>query len=299
MSYFLSHVVDCESTDGRTRGAALQGGWALATGDEVIVSFTQPPVVEVIAGVAFDGLPVEGGAHLAAFWASKLRPQFPNMQLQAPYFPPAELFGGTPEGAMSVLQLGSAAPLTRYWAADTDEQELLQLQPGWFACNWRKVQPEGGYDRWPRRRQAFAKWWDQLQKYCEEEGVAKLRPTQYEVSYINHIKATSVWSSHAEAGAIFRLSMPNAALEAFETFAAELRFTITDDEPLGRLHVRIAPAFDRDGRPLYLFELTARGPVNGEDQNTLLTTMDRGREAIVRAFLDLTTPEAQEEWGKR
>jgi hypothetical protein len=62
------------------------------TAKESIVSFRRPPVVEVVAGVAFEGLGPDAGPLLGAFWKECLRQQFPTLQQQPPYSPPDEQF---------------------------------------------------------------------------------------------------------------------------------------------------------------------------------------------------------------
>lgn len=158
-----------------------------------IVSFTSPPVVEVVAGVSFTGVNAEAGALLAAFWKENLRHDYPALQQQPPYSPPVEQFRSSVEPLSLSLDFGAVFPFARLWALSQDENELLQLQPGWFACNWRKVNPDDEYDRWPRRRDAFAKTFDHLSQLLVEEGVAEPKIQQCEVSYINHITASDAW----------------------------------------------------------------------------------------------------------
>lgn len=263
-----------------------------------IVSFTSPPVVEVVAGVSFAGISAEASALLAAFWKENLRHDYPTLQQQPPYSPPVEQLHSDVAPSSFSLDFSAAFPIARLWALSQDGNELLQLQPGWFACNWRKVKPDDEYDRWPRRRDAFAKTFDHLSRFLLEEGVAEPKIQQCEVSYINHIAASDTWHEHADIGKIFKGISQLKTVSPLEQVTVQAQFVLHHESgPYGRLHVKIAPAFGPNGRSLYVFELTARGAPFGEGTAGALAFLDRGREAIDRTFVDLTTEEMHREWG--
>jgi uncharacterized protein (TIGR04255 family) len=264
---------------------------------ESIVSFSSPPVVEVVAGVAFDGLSPETSVLLAAFWKERLRSRFPILQQQPAYTPPDEQF---PSGgrALSFNLIAGPQP-ARLWAQSSDTHELLQLQPGWFACNWRKVQPSDEYDRWGSRRAAFQHYFSELSEYLASEGTGRPKVRQCEVTYINHIRSSRAWSSHGDFAKIFAGVQPSVTPAAVEQISAQAQFILAnDDGAFGRLYTKILPAFDADGQsPLYVFELTARGAPRGDGIDGALTFLDLGREAIDLTFLALTTTAMHAEWG--
>ena len=266
---------------------------------ETIVSFTAPPVVEVVAGVAFEDVDPTLGPLLAAFWKERLRDRFPRLQQQPPYFPPVEQFATGGVSPSFSLELGSAFPAARLWVSSNDGQELLQLQPAYFACNWRKVQPADEYDRWSKRRQAFERWFTMLSEFLAAEGSGHPKVTQCEVTYVNHIRAGKVWHRHSDFRDVFAGDWSLPGGYPLEQLSAQLQLLMTqDDQPYGRLHVKVLPAFDRDGStPLYVFELTARGEPLGDGPVGGGAFLDRGREAIDRAFLAMTTQQMHAEWG--
>jgi uncharacterized protein (TIGR04255 family) len=276
--------------------AGRRDAWAMT---DTIVSFAAPPVVEVVAAVAFDGVDAELGPLLAAFWKEQLRESFPRLQQQPPYSAPVEQFplsGPTPSLNFA---LGGAFPSARLWAVSADGEELLQLQPGYFACNWRKVQPDREYDRWLRRRTAFEHWYGALCEFLAVEGSGQPKITQCEVTYINHIQPGQTWRDHADFGRIFTVAIPAGVGYPFEQASLQIERQMRhDDEPYGRLHVKILPAFARDGKsPLYVLELTARGAPMGDGVAGALAFLDRGREAIDRNFVAITSEEMHQEWG--
>jgi uncharacterized protein (TIGR04255 family) len=264
------------------------------------VSFKAAPVVEVVAGVAFDALSAEMGALLGAFWKERLRGRFPGLEQQPPYFPTVEQFTAEPGAAGFSFDRGGSFPTPRLWASSKDGQELLQLQPGWFACNWRKVSESAQYDRWLKRRNAFEHWYQTLESFLGGEGTGKPTVSQCEVTYINHIRSGGVWNRHSDIDRVFSASLSPPGPYRLEQLSAQAQFVLEDDgEPYGRLHAKVMPAFALDGKtPLYVFELTARGAPLGEGLAGALEFLDRGRHAINRAFLAMTTEEMHAEWGR-
>jgi len=268
-------------------------------GDALIVDFADPPVVEVVAGVAFEGLTSDVTAYLSSFWKERLRPTFPQLEMQPPYQPSVEAFGGPAPGSGVRFEVQTGLPPTRLWASSPDHQLLIQLQPGWFACNWRKVKPNDEYDHWSKRRDAFNQWYRAFIEYLTTEGLPAPKVTQCEVTYINHVFPNEQWTSHADFDRVFKVSLQRSNAGTLEQITGQAQFLMeASGQPVGRLHVKLLPAFARDGKtPLYVLELTARGPGQGSGPDGVLQFLDRGRDAIVRAFLDLTTDEIQSTWG--
>src|SRR6266700_1715015 len=131
------------------------------TAETHLPSYDSPPVVEVVVGVAFRSLRRLPVVDLGGFWDGKLRDHFPRVQEQTPYVPPMELSGAQSISVPNIWPL--AFPHPRLWFLSNDEQELLQLQRDYLACNWRKVSPTNEYARWPNRRKAFIRWFEEFE----------------------------------------------------------------------------------------------------------------------------------------
>jgi uncharacterized protein (TIGR04255 family) len=277
----------------------------VVSGPDAIVAFDSPPVVEVVAAVAFEAVASQDvlNSLLSAFWAENLRTDFPKIVQQPAYGVPVERFTGSAPGQEVRVRFGIGSPPVRLWAMAEDEQQLLQLQSDWFACNWRKVQPQAEYDRWPSRRASFTSWYESLLAFLAERGVTEVTPYQCEVTYINHIRSGGVWTAHKDVGAIFAAASGRRSTVplALEQVAVQADFVIDSDDdasPLGRLHVSLIPGYGDGGDdPLYVLELTARGAPLAPTVAGTVAFLDKGREAIVRTFLSLTTPEMHSEWG--
>lgn len=282
----------------------VRGVGSVTDGTDPIVHFDDPPVVEVVAGVAFEGLGPEASPYLAAYWNQHLKDRFPRVEQQPPYQPPRETFGAEHGIQQVQFELMAGLPPSRLWASSVTSGELVQLQPGWFACNWRKTEPDAQYDHWQARREAVATEFAAFSEFVTGQGIGRPKVTQCEVTYVNHIQPNELWNSHAQAERIFPFVSPRTSEGRLEQLSTEIQVALLEGGvQFGRLHIKILPAFAKDGRtPLYVFELTARGPVHAEGigAETATSFLDKGRNAIVRTFLQLTSEEMQlKAWRKR
>lgn len=269
--------------------------------DKPIVAFTTPPVIEVVAGVGFEDSDPQLGPVLAAFWQTELRSSYPLLEYQAPYVPPREQFDGptTPRAPQFQIEFGPGTPFPRMWLSSVDQQELVQLHPRYFACNWRRVQPDAKYDNWAKRRSAFTDVFERLTTFLERTAVPLPKVSQCEVTYINQIVAGGIWGSHSEWWRIFNVQFGSSPPHSVERLSAEAQFVI--DRPNAthaRLHCKVFPAFDPAGEaPIYILELTVRGAPAGSGLNDILSFMDDARQAIDETFISVTTPAMHQEWG--
>lgn len=265
------------------------------------VNFDDPPVTEVVVAVAFAPIPSLTMAHMGVFWSKYLAHHFPTVQEQAPYDPPIERFDESEPTGLS-LKLENRPPLPRLWFKSHDEQELIQLQRDWFACNWRKVDPDAEYGRWSHRRDSFHTWFSSFVRFISELNLGAVRPTQCEVTYLNHIHPDSVWSSHSELAKITTLAgKPRDFLPPAEEVRLHYKYVIgSDGVRVGRLHVQCDPVIDRkDGTPAFAFNLTARGAPFDESVEGVLKFLEVGREWVTRSFKAITTTEMHHVWGIR
>lgn len=267
-----------------------------------IVTFEKPPVTEVVLGVTFRSLGLTA-SHIGHFWATRLKDHFPTPEDRPAYHPSIEQYPSQPRYGEFTFRINEGTPGLRHWFLTTDNSELLQVQPDWFACNWRKVGPDSEYGRWPSRREAFERWFEEFKVYLDYEGLGEIQPKQAEVTYINHIEPGSTWQDFQDLYRVLRpLGDPQTDfLPKPEQTQFQAQYLITDskDAPLGRLHARAHPALRKsDATPIVVLNLTARGAPPGESVADVLAFHDMAREWIVRGFLDLTTEDAWQEWGK-
>jgi uncharacterized protein (TIGR04255 family) len=274
----------------------------MVSADTPLPSYSSPPVVEVVVGVAFRPIPQLTVVDLSAFWSEKLKSHFPKVQQQPPYMPPVEAFGGPSLALPMVMQM--AVPYPRLWFLTDDEQELVQVQRDYFACNWRKVNPASEYGRWPGRRKALVQWFDEFVSFIKARGFGELDITQCELTYIDHVPTSDVGSKgHEGLDRIMRLAglSESKLLGSVEQVTLSAAYVIPDDSgaPVGRLHVDVQPGYRReDNAPIYVLSFTSRGRPVGTGLDGILRFLDRGRVWAVTAFADLTTDLMQKKWGR-
>lgn len=256
--------------------------------------------MEVVAGLGLESVDPTLGPVLAAFWQAQLRGEYPNLELQAPYIMPKEMFDTGQHSPSLQFEVGPPIPFPRMWASSIDSQELVQLHPRYFALNWRRVASGSQYDNWRTRRAKFAKMLSKLLAYLVEQDVEKPNIGQCEVTYINHLRPGRVWTLHEQWAKAIRVGVESVPYSP-ERIAFEAQFLVGGDAiGKGRLHCKLTPGFDMAAdAPLYVLELTVRGGPESPTPEAALEFMDHAREAIDRTFLAITTSEVQEEWGKR
>ncbi|MGH3808061.1 MAG: TIGR04255 family protein [Pseudonocardiaceae bacterium] len=261
------------------------------------VSFARPPVVEVVAGIAFTNYNTDFSSILAAFWKEALRDRFPVLHQQPPYAPPEEQFSEYPVTGFN-FQFAGEFPAARLWASTPDGSELIQLQHDWFARNWRKVKPEDEYDRWPARRNALASSFIELDEYLSANGFARPVINQCEVSYINHVSLDDFPKGHGAIGGIIRGQSELSRSNPIENLTLQAAYILQEEsQSAGRLHVALKPALNSSGIPIYVLELTVRSAPGRTGIESALSFLDKGRDAINSAFVALTTDEMHEKWG--
>jgi uncharacterized protein (TIGR04255 family) len=273
------------------------------SGDHPLPSFERPPVNEVVLSVSFDRPAGFGIAHLGDFWHRKLVSDLRDVEEQAPYQPPVEVLSSHPAPPFMNLQMLATPPSPRLWAKSPDGTKLVQLQPNWFASNWRETaESKPPYPRWPVMEEFFLDYFHRFQDYLNEEGFGEVTPQQCEVSYINHIRPNPIWRDHSDIDKVLVLAGATAEfLPRPENLqlAAAYRIKTADGTDRGRLHVNAQPAFQREGNlPILVLTLVARGDSLSPDEDGMMEFFRLGHEWIVRGFAAITTPAMHEEWGR-
>lgn len=267
--------------------------------------FNKPPLIEVALSVQFDMLQDLSVAHLGVLWEKKFRPKFPKTEQHGPLKPLLESFT-RPTGPDQPVRFEflDSPPTPRLWFLNSEETELIQIQPDRFIRNWRKQRDTEIYPRYDELRKKFCKDLDSFREFLREEGLPDINPAQCEVTYVNHITPNQGWDKHGQAHKIISL-LSSPAKHAFPSEPEDIRlfakYSILDNsaQPIGRLHVTFEPAFRRkDDTPLYVLTLIARGHPAGQTIDGVLSFFDKGHELIVRGFTSVTTPEMHQIWER-
>jgi uncharacterized protein (TIGR04255 family) len=261
--------------------------------------FENPPVVETVLSVQFESLSAIHTAHLGLLW-ERFRAQFPKVEERPPLDPVFEQF---PENLRPRLGLHLEAfekpPVPRLWFVTENGNEMIQVQPDRFIKNWRKERNDEQYPRYEAGKNFFERDFNVFQEFLLENHLGTPHVNQCEVTYVNHIVAGGGKRGFGDFSEVFSFwNSPCAGIPGIgEDSRTHARFIIPDAEgkPVGRLHVDVQPAIrTSDNRPMYVFQLTARGQV-GES----FEFFDLGRRWIVKSFAALTTARMHEVWKKR
>lgn len=259
-------------------------------------SFESPPVTEVVASVAFERKNLTTG-HLGKFWSERLSGDLPDLEEQPPYQPPLES-QARPLPMSLQFELLDQGRSTRLWAKSEDGSRLVQMQPDWFAVNWRSaLGADGPYPRWPSIESMFREYLLSLEEFSEAGGFGPIAARQCEVTYVNeiHLAGGDLHSVLAVSGS----SPP--ALGPPETMSLGVTYPLSDSAGRwrGRLHVTAQPGVRRtDGVAVLVLNLTARLSPLTPGQTSTLEALRLGHVWVVNAFAAMTTTQMHEEWGR-
>ena len=265
--------------------------------------FERPPVVEVAISVQFDS-PKLDGPQVMLRW-SEVRSRFPKYQVAPPLPRSIERFDG-PQAPELEIQFGSA-PVTPQLLMMTDSgDEALQLQENRIGYTWRKLNREDVYPSYSEIREKFQDELKDFGVYLSENGLGEFSPIQCELSYVDAIlPEEGIWSSHSELGKVIPSMAPrlnDEFLPPSEGIHYSTTYIIQDDErnPLGRLKVVVEPRYLAPQQvPIYLMTTTARGALKGKDTAAIFEALDVWHNWILKAFVDLTSPEIHRAWGRK
>lgn len=253
-------------------------------------------------GVQFEPVERLGGLEIGLLWDREFKRAYPKTEPQAPLDPVVETFGVRPIFQPKVrFELSERPPVPRYWFLNDEGTELVQVQPDRFIHNWRKVTESATYPRYEYIRDQFSASLHKFTTFVEGEKLGQVVPTQCELTYVDHIEQSGVWSQYGQLEEILKVWSGSRSVEFLpepEDVRMAIRFVIPDEsgKPAGRLHVSVEPAMRQDETAILLMKLTARGrPIGGTEG---LGFFDLGREWIVRGFAALTTGKMHRVWER-
>lgn len=273
---------------------ALEGGLPLA-------DFETPPVIEVVLSLQFEALSTLQAVQLGALW-EEFKEDFPRTEEHTPLPPVVETFGLPPRSAQVQFKMVDRPEPPRVWMLDAEGSRLIQIQQDRLIQNWRRMEEGSIYPHYGILREGFEVTLSRFRQFVDRQELGPIRPNQCEVSYINHILPSGVWSNHGEADKVFGLArrVSGDFLPDLEEIQIASRFVIGGSQnPAGRLHAQLQPAFrTTDTLPIFVLTLTARGAPTSTDDEGILRFFDLGHEWIVRGFAELTTPRMHQVWGR-
>jgi uncharacterized protein (TIGR04255 family) len=259
------------------------------------VSFARPPVIERVLSVQFEPLGMTAG-HLGWFWKSYLDAGWTKSSNAPPLPDQFESFIKT--GSIRLpefrFETRDSIPVDRLRISNENGDRMLQIQDTRLIFNW--IRKNDDYPRYPDLKAEFENHFAAFLRFTDASLLGPIRPNQWEVTYVNHIPAGSLWTTPADWPEVIpKLLRPigDIAGTRFERMAGEWHSEIPDKR--GRLHLQIQ-FHQREAENILIFNLTARGP-SGKDE-TVWEKLDLGHDSIVQAFDEVTSQSAHEAWGK-
>jgi len=244
-------------------------------------------------GMIFEPVPLTAPFY-GKLW-DKLRPEYRFAHEMPTIQPVKESF--TPGEEIELYIPPPSA--VRVWFVSADQTTVVQIQPDRFTYNWRKI-GDREYPLYPNVRKGFASRLDRFEKFLQENELGGLRPSQYELTYVNQVAHSGSPRALIEIGKVLpdfswrrdseRFLQEPESFEWTTSFAFAQAFT--------RLHAKVAVREVNKKRVVWL-ELTARGMPNDNSRASLWTWFDAAHDIVVRSFADLTSDSAKHAWGAR
>jgi uncharacterized protein (TIGR04255 family) len=261
--------------------------------------FADPPVIETVLGVEFAALDRWSIPHFGLYWQG-IRHEYPKTQIQPPLAPEDSRSKDDKFLQVAMIEMIAQPPI-RCWYINEPGTRLLQIQKDRFIHNWRKEGSREEYPRYETIRPIFEREWRRFCDFLLQEDIDIPKPARCEVTYVNHLIRGREWQNFKDLPRVFPawtwldgeelLASPD--LVAFNT-----RYPFPEKK--GHLSVHLVPATRQmDNKDILQLTLTARGRPATPDVSDVMSWFDYGREKVVQAFCDLTSPQMHSLWGKR
>ncbi|MFM2061525.1 MAG: hypothetical protein RLZZ507_1195 [Cyanobacteriota bacterium] len=248
------------------------------------VSFTQPPLIEIVFSVEFVA-PGFSSIHFGLYWES-IRSYFPLQQDSEPI----------------ILEEheNTTTPLRRVGFISNDRRKIIQLQENLFIFNWI-YDHQDVYPNFEYIFQEFISHWNHLQEWWLSISLEPIQVNDYALAYLNEIDRNMGWRNAKDHGKIFNFITTewSGFLNVPDSLDFQINFLLPNN--FGILSVKIdqlSTSTDEDteahSENLLSFELIAKSY-----DNTIPTTdwFISAHDYIVKAFLELTKEDAQKLWG--
>lgn len=262
--------------------------------------FRKPPLIETAVSVQFKPMERLKNAHLGIFWES-VRDEFPNVSDAEPIAEQFEAFGDQALRGRRLpeFRIVSGQMMARLQMSSRDEQEMVQIQNGRVVFNWRRVK-DGEYPRWNSVYRRFKDVLGKLNGYLTSQGLEEVSPTQWEITYVNHLEKGRDWQQSADWQAMLPGMLGNisgVSTGTAESLGCSVHLLLPAER--GRVHIDLYHGFasaEPGATELLILQITARGGIGNTPGHTIVDGLEVGHTAIVRTFCDITGPDNQKKW---
>jgi hypothetical protein len=177
---------------------------------------------------------------------------------------------------------------------------LIQVQQTQFHYNWQKKEGEAVYPSFAVMSAEFECLFARFREFAAEARLGEVAPSQWEVVYVDQIPRGELWQSPADWHRVLPgLFGPRLEIEglALEGGGGEWHYEVPPSR--GRLHLAAQQGVTAGGEPALMLQTTVRGPAGKESGLDVAAGLDLGHDVARRAFLSITSQEAQAAWGRR
>ena len=154
-----------------------------------LADYARPPLIEVVFGVKFAPLKDWMIPHVGAFW-HQVMGAFPRCE-HAP-----------PIGDTDFVDAATGIPLPRVWLIASEDDRLIQLQPGRFLFNWRHRKDSGSYPRYKMLSRTFFGLFRDFRSFVARQELGDTEVLEYELTYINHVLEQNGWKFPEQLGRV-------------------------------------------------------------------------------------------------
>lgn len=264
--------------------------------------FDNPPVVETIIGVHFSPVRKIRNAHLGLFWRELGSENWPSIDEASLVEPDIERFDeGLPLNLRNIsFQVATKGIPNRLRIWNRDQDRMIQIQNDVLRYNWLGHKEEKKYPEFDNVKPEFDKSLSKLNCFIDKNKLGEIQPIQWEIVYINHLEKDTVWRAPQDLGSVFpgllgSLPPISTTDTPLESMSGQWCYVIGEQK--GRLRIGLRHARKAKNQEVIVFSLTARGPASNEQE--IHEGIELGHETIVRAFKELTSPEAHQYWQLR
>jgi uncharacterized protein (TIGR04255 family) len=273
----------------------------------ILPEYDAPPVVEMSLALDFEPLPELRSAHVGMFAASQSAFAWTQLEEDFPRLVAIEQFGDQHVRPPFRLQIAEEVPPPRTVLLNPEAHRSVAVQQDTLEYSWWKDDVEGTYPRHSVVAGEFLPLVEAFRSFIGERNLGQVRVRQVEVTYRNALQRGVDWPEGGTAAQAlaFWSALADPALPSVEDAHLGQSHLLRDDDgaAYGRLYVtldtKVPPPFRRLPETDWAsLALTCRVSVRDSGQEELSRHLGRAREAIVRAFTAVTTPEAHTRWRR-
>lgn len=262
-------------------------------------SYERPPVHEVAIGIGFSSLDCWGATAAGEFW-SLIRDQYPKVEDKSILAPLP--IGRAPEAQLGISEL---PPIRRVWFVSEDESTLIQVQSDRLHVNWRRTSEYAAYPRYGHVLDQFEFALASLMGFSAERG-EQLRVQAGEVTYVNHIPQSHLWTSWNDLSNIFgdwhvaprNVGIPDAVSSVISYNGDQEGVSFVS--PGHHMTIEVKSALRAtDSSKVIVLQLVNRGRLESESFEDIAAWLGVASADIVKGFTEVTAPAAHEFWGRK